>query len=383
VASGRFEVVVEANETSVAPRPMVPAAPPDPALAVRRRTTSTVLLVAAAMLGAAVAASLWFRLPYYTLGPGSVRPTAPLIEIDGGSAFPPAEGVAFTTVSLDGRLTVWEALAAWLDPDVDVVSEDVVLQGRSPQESQQVNLQLMDDAKDTATQVALVELGLSSAAGAEVVDVVADSPAAAVLAAGDVVTAIDGQPVTSSSSLVQAIGARRPGDQVRLALQRRPSGDGTRESAEVNAVLAAADNQPAAPFFGVRVTTWYDVRYPHPIQIDSGDVVGPSAGLAFTLGLVDALTPGELAGAQEVAATGTIRPDGTVGPIGGLEYKVDAVRKAGVHLFLVPASQTPGELAEAERRARDDVEIVPVRTLDEALAALREHGGQEPAVPAR
>ena len=128
--------------------------------------------------------------------------------------------MAFTTVSLDGRLTVWEALAGWLDPDVDVVSEDVVLQGRTPKESQQVNLQLMDDAKDTATQVALVELGLSRAAGAEVVDVVPDSPAQAVLTVGDVVTAIDGQPITSSSELVQAIGARRPGDEVSLTLQR-------------------------------------------------------------------------------------------------------------------------------------------------------------------
>ena len=78
--------------------------------------------------------------------------------------------------------------------------------------------------------------------------------------------------------------------------------------------------------------------------------------------------------AREVAATGTIRPDGTVGPIGGLEYKVDAVRQAGLRVFLVPASQTPGELAEARQRAGDDVEIVPVNTLTEALDALGRPG---------
>ena len=374
------------NETSVAPRQSVPFEPPDLAQRARRRTASTVLIAAGLMLGAAIVASLWFRLPYFTLGPGSVRPTGPLIEVDGGEPFPPANGVAFTTVSLDGRLTVWEALAGWLDPHVDVVSEDVVLQGRTPEESQQVNLQLMDDAKETATQVALVELGLSRAAGAEVVDVVPGSPAAGALAVGDVVTAIDGQPITSSSALVQAIGGHRPGDQVSLVVERQPgtdSAEAPRQSETVEATLAAAEGQPDTPFFGVRVSTWYDNRYPNPIAIDSGDVVGPSAGLAFTLGLIDTLTPGELAGSTEVAATGTIRPDGTVGPIGGLEFKVDAVRQAGIPLFIVPASQTAGELAEAASRAGDEVEIVPVNTLSEALAALGSRGGQVPApVPA-
>jgi PDZ domain-containing protein len=105
--------------------------------------------------------------------------------------------------------------------------------------------------------------------------------------------------------------------------------------------------------------------------------------LAFTLGLVDDLTPGELAGGRRVAATGTMSLDGRVGPIGGLEHKVDAVRHAGVHLFLVPKSQTPAELAKAQEHAKGQVEIVPVGSLSEALAVLQQHGGQSPGqIPA-
>jgi PDZ domain-containing protein len=114
---------------------------------------------------------------------------------------------------------------------------------------------------------------------------------------------------------------------------------------------------------------------PFEVSIDSGAIGGPSAGLAFTLTLMDELTPGELTGGREVAVTGTINIDGTVGAIGGLSAKTSAVRQMGTEIFLVPASQSDDDLAKARRIAGDEVEIIPVATLDEALAALAERGG--------
>ena len=102
---------------------------------------------------------------------------------------------------------------------------------------------------------------------------------------------------------------------------------------------------------------------------------GPSAGLAFTLTLIDELTPGELTGGQDVAVTGTIELDGTVGPIGGLRQKASAVAQAGVEYFLVPTAQGEDDIAAAREAGGDDLTIVPVATLDEALAALEELGG--------
>ena len=98
--------------------------------------------------------------------------------------YPPDGGMAYTTVSVNGRINVWQALVGWLDPEIDIVKEDVILQGRSPKESQQVNLQEMADSKDTATNVALEQLGLASKAGAEVMEVVDGSPAQQVLQHG-------------------------------------------------------------------------------------------------------------------------------------------------------------------------------------------------------
>jgi PDZ domain-containing protein len=356
---------------------MTPPPPP-------RRRLRLLLIVVAVLLAAAFTAMTVIRFPYYTLGPGSVRPTGSLISVSGGTTYPPQAGVSFTTVSVNGRINAWQALSAWLNPEVDVVKEELILQGKSPKQTQQVNLQQMDDSKDVATKVALHELGAATMAGAQIVSVVPGSPAEKVVKAGDVVTALDGTPITSSPDLIQLVGGHKPGDTIKVTVRRDAVNAGEAAATEtVEGVLAPNKDQPTAPFFGVLLTTYFDVAYNHPISIDSGQVGGPSAGLAFTLGLVDDLTPGELAGGQRVAATGTMSLDGRVGPIGGLEHKVDAVRHAGVHLFLVPKSQTPAELAKAQEHAKGEVEIVPVGSLSEALAVLQQHGGQSPGqIPA-
>jgi PDZ domain-containing protein len=117
--------------------------------------------------------------------------------------------------------------------------------------------------------------------------------------------------------------------------------------------------------------------YPYKVSIDTTGVGGPSAGLAFTLALIDELTPGELTGGQNVAVTGTIGIDGTVGDVGGVAQKTAAVRKAGAKLFLVP----PGEFAEAKAHAGKSLKVVQVTTLADALAALAANGGDAPELP--
>jgi PDZ domain-containing protein len=121
------------------------------------------------------------------------------------------------------------------------------------------------------------------------------------------------------------------------------------------------------------------IDLPFEVDIDTGDIGGPSAGLAFTLALIDELSPGDLTGGRDVAVTGTISLDGSVGAIGGLPQKVSAVRQNGYDLFLVPASQPelddPEQLQRLEDIAQGDVEIVPVESLDDALAALAARGG--------
>ncbi len=113
----------------------------------------------------------------------------------------------------------------------------------------------------------------------------------------------------------------------------------------------------------------YDL--PFPVRVDTDDVGGPSAGLALTLGILDHLTPGPLAGDVDVAVTGTIGPDGTVGEVGGIPQKGVAAEDAGADLLLVPEAEEDA----ARRSVGSDVQVVGVADLQDALAALDAVGG--------
>ena len=113
----------------------------------------------------------------------------------------------------------------------------------------------------------------------------------------------------------------------------------------------AAPDDPARAVIGIQPEERIvDFRFPFQIDIESGAVGGPSAGLAFTLAVLDVLTPGELTGGHKIAVTGTMSFDGTVGPVGGGHQKAIAVRDAGYEAFLVPTDEY--EEVQAHRRTR-------------------------------
>jgi PDZ domain-containing protein len=117
------------------------------------------------------------------------------------------------------------------------------------------------------------------------------------------------------------------------------------------------------------------VELPFELDIDTGSIGGPSAGLAFTLTLIDELTPGELTGGGRVAVTGTIELDGSVGAIGGLRQKASAVAQTGVDVFIVPAAQSEEDIAAAQEAGGPNLRIIPVATLEDAIMVLEELGG--------
>jgi PDZ domain-containing protein len=299
----------------------------------------------------------YVQLPYDTLAPGSARAVNDAIEVVGHPSYPPLGKVFYTTVAVRERVNPYEALAGWIDPAVEVVPETRVRGRVPPEEFRRLNVEAMADSKTTAQVLALRELGYANlGAGAEVVDVQPDLPASSILKPADVIVAIDGQTITTSSDAVAAIRARAPGDTLRIRVKR-----GDAPPLDVEAVLGGSEGRP---ILGVRLST--KIQLPFEINIDSGRVVGPSAGLAYGLELLNLLTPGELTGGRSVAVTGELLTDGTVGPVGGVAQKAVTVRRAGIKVFIVPKQNE----AEARANAGSGLEIRGVGSFDEALKAL-------------
>jgi Lon-like protease len=354
--------------------PSVPPPPPPAPAGYTRRTWAVLGLVLGAVVLATAAAGWFYKVPYFALLPGSARDTDGLIQIEGANEYPSDGQILYTTVRVRGRLSLWEYLWLLQRNDVDVVPEATVLGDRDRGQNRQYNLQLMDNSKQVAVAVALDELGfaVTESTGVLIVTVVEGSAADGLLDPGDVVVAVDGVPVLEAPQLVERLGGRRPGDEVELVVERHTSG-------EVATVAVTLGENPAGSpggFLGVGPTTRVVFgELPFEVAIDTGEVGGPSAGLAFTLALMDGLTPGELTGGERVAVTGTIAIDGTVGPVGGVPQKAVAVREAGIDVFLVPAALGDVVIDDVRSRAGTTVQVIPVEDIDDALEALSSLGG--------
>jgi Lon-like protease len=374
-------IKVDTLNSTVLPPDVAPDPPDGGAPRRRRGWRWHWLWVVGGVVVAGLIASAFVYLPYYAFTPGKATDTESAILVEGAETFPSDGEISFTTVRIK-RVTPLRALQAWLDPAIDVVSERSYLGDRSASENKSINLELMGDSKEAAIYVALTTLGYDvevSGGGAVVRQVAPDVPAAAVLQAGDVIVAVNGSPVHLDSDIGTILAAFQPGDEVTLSVERPvPDSagiDSTQEYESLTLPVTLTAREDGSALIGISPGTRNNVEFDFPVDvdIDSGSVGGPSAGLAFTLGIIDKLTPGDLTGGENIATTGTIRLDGTVGPVGGVKQKTVTVERSGATLFLVPVEEF--ETAVAAAGDDSDLEIVAVEDVDDALVALAERGG--------
>lgn len=326
----------------------------------RRSGTLLVGIVVAMVLGM-LGGSV--TVPYVALGPGPTYDTLggvagrSVVEVRGEQTFPTAGSLHMTTVSVTDGVTLFGALGLWASGRYALMPRDNIFPpGRTEQQVEQANTQAFQDSETAAETAALRYLGYPTAATVE--RVIAGTPAERVLKPGDELLAVDGQPVSTAEQVIEAFADTRPGQQVQVSYQR-----GVAPPATATITLGASDDRPHG-FLGIAAGERADV--PFEISISLADVGGPSAGLIFALAIVDKLRPGALTAGASVAGTGTITPDGEVGPIGGIPFKMVAAREEGARVFLVPA----GNCAEAVQHGSDGLLLVRVGTLGDAVRAL-------------
>jgi PDZ domain-containing protein len=329
------------------------------------RRALTLLLASLLALGLTLAAAV-ARVPYVALGPGPTYDTlgevdgAPVLEIEGRRSFPTDGHLDLTTVGVTPRLTLAQALQGWFARDLAVVPREVVFPpGKSDEEVDQQNTQAMVESQSAAVLAAARQLGFK-VAEVRVQELGERSPAEGRLQPGDLLTAVDGKAVRDSAELRSLISKRTAGDPVTIAFER----SGRAGTVEITTGTSGGDGE-RRPVIGV-LTEEKPVEVPFDVTINLQDVGGPSAGLMFTLGIIDKLGADSLTGGKYIAGTGEISPDGTVGPIGGITQKLIAAKRKGAVAFLVPEDNC----AEAATRPPGGLTLVKVGTLDQALTGL-------------
>lgn len=303
--------------------------------------------------------------------------------------FPPDGDVFFVTVTEPSQ-SVLSWFAGRDEPAIQFLTTEEKFGVQTPQQRRRFALESMRSSEQVAQFVALQRVGYEVSlepgdvliqdfvcleANEDGSECITWSPSDDVLDPGDRILEVDGEPVDGVEDLGRILAGLEPGDIVPMRIDRPEAGE-----LDVDVELTVSPTEPDRTIVGFFPFDTRRVQLPFELDIDTGSIGGPSAGLAFTLTLIDELTEGELTGGRDVAVTGTIELDGSVGAIGGLRQKASAVAQSGVDVFIVPAAQGEEDIAAAREAGGDGLEIITVATLDEALEVLERLGG-DPLVP--
>lgn len=315
---------------------------------------------------------------YNTLGETNGHPT---ITVDGAETYPTDGQLNFTTVTLYGGprfpVSAWDWLMAEIDPNTDVVDEELVYpEEMTAQEVQEQNSELMAESQNSAAVVAVRATGVEVPEQVKVAQVTVGAPAADTLEVDDEIRTVGGTEIENPAQVREVLQEFEPGDEVEFALIR----DGEELTLDVPTGEDEVENEEGdlekRTVIGIYLAS--DFELPFDVTIDAGNVGGPSAGLMFSLAVYDTLTEGDLTGGHVFAGTGTVDSSGAVGPISGIRQKMISSADQDVEYFLAPA----GNCDEVRGNEPDGMEVVRIETFEQARGIVEGIGeGEDVELP--
>ena len=307
-------------------------------------------------------------VPFVSWSPGGTRDTLgnvgnePMIRVQGIDTYATTGRLDMTIVAItpaDARLSLPQALLAYWLPYRDALPRDAVYApGKSAEEVENEDADMMETAQDDAVVAALRADGRPVAQMTAIFSVTVGGPAHKLLLPGDLVVSVDGIKTPDVDAVAEQIRTHRIGEKVRFVVIR------DKLQTDVTVTTVGSNVQSDVPVVGITLATGY--RYDPEISFDLGQQIGgPSAGLVFALAIYDKITDGPLLAGRHFAGTGKITPNGDVQAIGGIQEKISAAEKAGAVAFLVPAGNC---------RDLDGVDtpmaLIKVATLQDAIKSV-------------
>nr|WP_042194098.1 PDZ domain-containing protein [Kibdelosporangium sp. MJ126-NF4]CEL21084.1 Lon-like protease with PDZ domain [Kibdelosporangium sp. MJ126-NF4]CTQ95402.1 Lon-like protease with PDZ domain [Kibdelosporangium sp. MJ126-NF4] len=310
-------------------------------------------------------------VPFVALGPGPTYDTlgsvdnTQIVQVEGAPTYPTSGQLRMTTVSLKREVTLFGAFGLWVSGRYALAPrEEYIKPGQSEEEVQQQNVKMFQDSQSDAEVAAMRYL--KHPVKVMVGEVTSGAPADRIIEPGDRLLKVNGKQVTQQEDVIAAIESTRPGQAIEVVLQRGG------QDRTVSVTLGKAPDDRVQGYMGIRGVDRADVPFKTTIHLQ--DVGGPSAGLIFSLAIVDRLTPDDLAGGQPIAGTGEIDVKGNVGPIGGIAFKIVKAAEDGAKTFLVPAANC----AEAKADPPPGLQLIKVENLAGAVKALEDRKAGRP-----
>lgn len=332
------------------------------------------LIVSAVVFLVLLALTLTLHVPYVVLSPGPTYNTLgtddaghKIIVISGTQTRRTTGNLNMTTVDVSTHsISVIAALSGWLQHNQVVVPRSSVYPpGESQRQVDQQNHEQFTASQDSAVTAAACELGYPRRLG--VTGVQSAGASAKQLDPGDQIIALDGTPISSAAQLTKTLNPDPPGSTVTLTVLR----EGSRRTVRVK--LGAPIEGRTSGSLGIELGQL--CQLPFAVDLGLGNQIGgPSAGLMFALGILDKVGRTDLTHGRFIAGTGTIDPNGTVGPIGGIQLKMIAARGAGATVFLAPAANC----SDVSGNVPSGLQVIRVSNLHGAVTELKDLAARRP-----
>lgn len=309
---------------------------------------------------------VYMSTPYMINQPGTAEDIKPMVSIKSGDS--EEKGTFMLTTVSVSYANVWMLATARFNKHAEIVRKEP---DRNDEEYETQQRYYMSSSQSNAILAAYNKAGVKYDVVSEYVFIVGlskESQPKGDFHPGDIIRKVNGQPVKQFEDLGVLLQDNQPGDRVKLQLER--NGKAVDQEVELVEIKAADGGRKAG--LGVTVGELRKVQAADKakeVQFADTRIGGPSAGLMFTLEIYNQLTPGNLSHGYRVAGTGTIAEDGTVGAIGGVQFKIVASDREKAEIFFVPEANYKDAKAKAEEIG-SKMKLIPVKKLDDALDYL-------------
>jgi Lon-like protease len=312
----------------------------------------------------------FYPLPYYVSRPGLAKVLDEIIDVENGYE---NDGEFMLTTIRIGKANIITFLMTKVNEYYQLEPiEAIRLENETDEEYQIRQLYYMENSQENAIQLAYEKAGKEIKVqmnGIYILNVMDGSPAEGVLKAGDRITSIDGETFDSAKGFTDYIQSKQAGDKIEVTINRN-------EKIITETIELRIIEEIGKPGIGISLVEDKEIMSNPEVDINTSEIGGPSAGLMFALEIYNQLIDEDITKGFSIAGTGTISPDGKVGPIGGIDQKVVAADKAGAEIFFAPNENGKKEsnYEIAVKTAKDigtDMKIVPVDDFDDAIRFLQ------------
>lgn len=313
-----------------------------------------------------------YDLPYYVYKPGLANNLETMVAVEEGYS---SEGDFHLVTVSGGQASPIQYFAAkYLSFHEIVPIEEARPKGISDEEYMRYQYMLMENSQHASMVVAYeaankeVEISYN---GIYVMNVIEDMPADGIIEMGDKLIKVDQNELKEAKELIDYVQTKQPGDTIEVVIDR----DGNKVTETIEIQTFPEDDEKVG--IGIQLVTDEQITVSPEVEINSGKIGGPSAGLMFALEMYNQLTSDDITKGYRIAGTGEIDYEGNVIRIGGVDKKVVAAHREGIDIFFAPhengSKNSNYEVAkQTAEQIKTQMEIVPVDSFEEALTYLEQ-----------